>query len=68
MTRLRQRMAWTPQRDSRPDRDPNQKIGLAHVEYRLDRQSKFSAAQTRARVPGPGQLLARTSQHFVTLE
>eukprot|EP00959_Pyramimonas_sp_CCMP1952_P416643 8729019-Pyramimonas_sp.AAC.1 len=36
-----------PQRDSRPDEDKYQKLGLAHIEYRLDRQSNFSAAKPR---------------------
>eukprot|EP00959_Pyramimonas_sp_CCMP1952_P474004 9502714-Pyramimonas_sp.AAC.1 len=34
-----------PQRDSRPDEDKDQKLGLAHIEYRLDRHSNFSAAK-----------------------
>eukprot|EP00959_Pyramimonas_sp_CCMP1952_P416114 8718272-Pyramimonas_sp.AAC.1 len=45
-----------------------QKLGLAHAEYRLDRQSNSSVAQPRSRVPGPGQLLARTTQNLDTRE
>eukprot|EP00959_Pyramimonas_sp_CCMP1952_P152300 3186479-Pyramimonas_sp.AAC.1 len=41
-----------PRRDSHPDEDKDKKLGLARVEYRLDRQSSFSAAQPREKVPG----------------
>eukprot|EP00959_Pyramimonas_sp_CCMP1952_P013465 284072-Pyramimonas_sp.AAC.1 len=56
-----------PQRDSHPA-DKNQKLGLARLEYRLDRQSNFSAAKPREKVPGKGQLLARTTQNLDTME
>eukprot|EP00959_Pyramimonas_sp_CCMP1952_P408531 8562069-Pyramimonas_sp.AAC.1 len=36
----------------------HQKLGLAQLEYRLDRQSNFSAAKPREKVHGEGQLLA----------
>eukprot|EP00959_Pyramimonas_sp_CCMP1952_P120372 2517123-Pyramimonas_sp.AAC.1 len=51
-----------PRRDTRPDDGTRQKLGLAHAEYRLDRQSNFSVAQPRSRVPRPRQLLAQTTQ------
>eukprot|EP00959_Pyramimonas_sp_CCMP1952_P216829 4534503-Pyramimonas_sp.AAC.1 len=57
-----------PQRDSRPDEDREQKLGLAQIEYRLDRQSNFSAAKPCERVPGKGQLLARATQHSDTMK
>ena len=55
-----------PQRDRRPDEDGM--LGLAHVEFRLGRQSKFPVAQPRANVPKSGQLLARTVQNVDTME
>eukprot|EP00959_Pyramimonas_sp_CCMP1952_P429543 8995857-Pyramimonas_sp.AAC.1 len=55
------------QRDSHPA-DKNQKLGLAQLEHRLDRQSNFSTAKPREKVPGKGQLLARTSQSLDTME
>eukprot|EP00959_Pyramimonas_sp_CCMP1952_P068943 1439142-Pyramimonas_sp.AAC.1 len=56
-----------PQRDSHPA-DKDQKLGLAQLEYRLDRQSNFSAAKPREKAPGKGQLLARTIQNLHTME
>eukprot|EP00959_Pyramimonas_sp_CCMP1952_P094635 1979581-Pyramimonas_sp.AAC.1 len=57
-----------PHRDSRPDEDKYQKLGLAHIEYRLDRQSNFSAAKPREKVPRKGPLLARATQNLDTME
>eukprot|EP00959_Pyramimonas_sp_CCMP1952_P141539 2962321-Pyramimonas_sp.AAC.1 len=57
-----------PQRDSRPGEDKDKKLGLAHIECRLDRQTNFSAAKPREKVPGKSQLLARTTQHLDTME
>eukprot|EP00959_Pyramimonas_sp_CCMP1952_P169461 3540127-Pyramimonas_sp.AAC.1 len=57
-----------PQRDSRPDEDQDHKLGLAHIEYRLDRQSNFSAAKPREGVPGKGQPLSRTTQNLDAME
>eukprot|EP00959_Pyramimonas_sp_CCMP1952_P378836 7935744-Pyramimonas_sp.AAC.1 len=64
MAMVRGESLWMtgPRRDSRPDDDTKQKLGLAHTEYTLDRLSNFSVAQPRSRVPGPGQPLARTTQ------
>merc|ERR1712113_965929 len=59
---------YDPQRDAHPDEDSDGHLGLASVEYRLDRQSNFSASKPRSRVPGPGQLLARTTQNLDTME
>eukprot|EP00959_Pyramimonas_sp_CCMP1952_P106271 2222017-Pyramimonas_sp.AAC.1 len=56
-----------PQRDSHPE-DKNQKLGLAQLEYRLDRQSNFSAAKPREKVPGKGHFLARTTHNLDTVE
>ena len=55
-----------PQRDRPPD--PVGKLGLAHIEYRLDRQSNFSIAPPRSKVPRRCQLLARTTQNLDTME
>eukprot|EP00959_Pyramimonas_sp_CCMP1952_P400323 8387816-Pyramimonas_sp.AAC.1 len=56
-----------PQRVSHPA-DKNQKLGLAQLEYRLDRQSNFSAAKPREKVSGKGHLLARTTQNLDAME
>eukprot|EP00959_Pyramimonas_sp_CCMP1952_P078781 1646873-Pyramimonas_sp.AAC.1 len=57
-----------PQRDFHPGEDKDKKLGLAHIEYRLDRQSNFSAAKPREKVPGKGRLLARATQNLGTME
>ena len=50
------------QRDSIPDEDADTKLGLAQIEYRLDRQSNFSVVEPRSKLPKRAQLLARTSK------
>eukprot|EP00959_Pyramimonas_sp_CCMP1952_P028648 601019-Pyramimonas_sp.AAC.1 len=48
-----------PRRDSQPDDDPNKKLGLARAEC--------IGSTPRSKVPGPGQLLARTAQNLDTM-
>ena len=50
------------QLEDQPDEDA--RLGLAMVEYCLHRQSCFSEAKPKCKVPHMGQLLARTTQNL----
>ena len=54
------------QRDPRPDEDV--RLGLAELEYHLNRQLNLSMAKPREQWPRPGQLRARAAQDLDATE